>query len=181
MRANGMGGHQSAAMLKDEWLTPPEILAALGSFDLDPCSPIQRPWDTARAHFTKADDGLKKPWHGRVWLNPPYGLEVAQWLRRLIAHGNGIALIFARTETAMFFECVWGGADAVFFFEGRLFFHHVDGTRASANAGAPSCLAAYGERNVLAIKKSGLRGRLVRLGASPMIAGERNSLFAEVA
>lgn len=44
----GMGSHQSAAMLKDEWLTPPEIIKALGgpeSFDLDPCAPIKRPWD----------------------------------------------------------------------------------------------------------------------------------------
>lgn len=181
MRANGMGGHQSAAMLKDEWLTPPEILAALGSFDLDPCSPIQRPWDTAQTHFTKLDDGLKKPWHGRVWLNPPYGLEVADWLRRLIAHGDGIALIFARTETAMFFECVWRAANAVFFFEGRLFFHHVDGARASANAGAPSCLVAYGENNVDAIKKSGLKGLLVNLPARESAAARRDSLFAEVA
>lgn len=41
----GMGSHQSAAMLKDEWLTPPEIIQALGgpeSFDLDPCAPINR-------------------------------------------------------------------------------------------------------------------------------------------
>lgn len=39
-----MGGHQSAAMLKDEWLTPPHILRALGPFDLDTCAPVNRPW-----------------------------------------------------------------------------------------------------------------------------------------
>lgn len=38
----GMGSHQSATMTKDEWLTPPSILMALGQFDLDPCSPIVR-------------------------------------------------------------------------------------------------------------------------------------------
>ena len=27
---------------KEEWLTPPEIVAAFGPFDLDPCSPINR-------------------------------------------------------------------------------------------------------------------------------------------
>lgn len=31
---------------KDEWLTPPYIIDSLGVFDLDPCSPINRPWDT---------------------------------------------------------------------------------------------------------------------------------------
>ena len=31
-----------------EWLTPPYVLDALGEFDLDPCSPVVRPWDTAK-------------------------------------------------------------------------------------------------------------------------------------
>lgn len=151
-----IGGHQSAAMLKDEWLTPPSILGALGTFDLDPCAPINRPWNTAQDHYTIEDNGLAKPWFGRVWCNPPYGLEAARWLDRLAQHGNGIALIFARTETRMFFDHVWLRADAVCFIEGRLHFHHVDGTRAKANSGAPSCLVAYGSRNVLWLKKSGL-------------------------
>ena len=37
---------------KDEWLTPPEITTDLGPFDLDPCSPIKRPWPTAENHYT---------------------------------------------------------------------------------------------------------------------------------
>lgn len=162
-RYAGMGGHQSAAMLKDEWLTPPGILRALGPFDLDPCAPIVRPWDMAKAHYTVADNGLLQPWHGRVWLNPPYGLEAREWLNRLAGHGNGIALIFARTETDMFFEEVWNRADAVLFVRGRLYFHHVDGTRAGANSGAPSVLVAYGHANVDALRSSGIDGRLVVL------------------
>lgn len=151
-----MGGHQSAAMLKDEWLTPPHILNRLGGFDLDPCSPINRPWDTAVLHYDIKDDGLSQLWFGRVWCNPPYGLEAAQWLDRMAQHGNGIALIFARTETRMFFDHVWKRADAVCFIEGRLHFHHVDGTRAKANSGAPSCLVAYGKSNVVALRQAEL-------------------------
>lgn len=160
-----MGGHQSAAMLKDEWLTPPHIIKALGSFDLDPCAPHEsrRPWDMANRHYSAEDDGLSQPWEGRVWCNPPYGLEAAKWLDRLANHGNGIALIFARTETAMFFEHVWGKADAVLFLRGRLHFHHVDGARAAANAGAPSVLVAYGEHNVQALRDSGIDGQLCLL------------------
>ena len=161
-----IGGHQSAAMLKDEWLTPPEIIKALGAFTLDPCAPINRPWSTAADHYTIEDNGLMRQWYGRIWLNPPYGLEAARWLDRLAQHGNGIALIFARTETRMFFDHVWPLADAVFFFEGRLHFHHVDGTRAAANAGAPSCLVAYGSANRCAIsdaKDRGMKGMLVCL------------------
>lgn len=60
-------------MGKDEWLTPPEIIKALGQFDLDPCAPVVRPWDTAERHYSIKDNGLMLPWSGRVWCNPPYG------------------------------------------------------------------------------------------------------------
>lgn len=85
----GIGSHQSAKMGKDEWLTPPYLVKALGEFDLDPCAPIQRPWDTARRHYTVEDDGLKQIWSGRVWCNPPYGLEAVEWLDKLSKHGDG--------------------------------------------------------------------------------------------
>lgn len=104
-----LSAHQSAHMKNDEWLTPPSILSALGEFDLDPCAPIVRPWDTAKHHYTLPEDGLSKPWFGRIWLNPPFGRHAVKWLRKLRDHGNGIALIPARTETAMFYETVWGG------------------------------------------------------------------------
>jgi hypothetical protein len=159
----GIGSHQSAKMLKDEWLTPPEILAALGPFDLDPCAPINRPWKMAKKHYTIEDSGLMQPWHGRVWLNPPYGSQTGVWLQRLADHGNGIALIFARTETDMFFQYVWPKADAILFIQGRLYFHHVDGERAKANSGAPSVLIAYGSNNVQSLKDSNIKGALICL------------------
>lgn len=164
----GMGSHQSAQMLKDEWLTPPEIIAALGgpeSFDLDPCAPIKRPWPMAKEHYTIADNGLLKPWRGRVWFNPPYGGPsiVSPWMRRMADHGHGTTLIFARTETALFFETVWKRATALLFLEGRLYFHHVDGKRASANAGAPSVLIAYGEKDAEILERCPLAGMFVPL------------------
>lgn len=155
-----LSGHQSAAMKSDEWLTPPEILASLGDFALDPCSPINRPWATAMVHLTKEDDGLAQPWVGRVWCNPPFGDEVAKWLRKMAAHGNGIALIPARTETRMFFESVWNAADAICFLKSRPHFHYVDGRRAPFNSGAPICLVAYGQKNVEALEYSDLGATL---------------------
>lgn len=86
-------------------------------------------------------------------MNPPYGREAAEWLDKLSIHGNGIALIFARTETEMFFQHVWSKADALLFFRGRLYFHHVNGKKAKANAGAPSVLIAYGSENAKALEK----------------------------
>ena len=134
----------------DEWLTPPDIIKALGEFDLDPSSPINRPWETAKKHYTVEDDGLVQPWEGRVWCNPPYGRETFKWIDKLATHGNGIALIFARTETIGFHDHIWNRADAVFFFKGRLKFHYVDGTQ-GGTANAPSCLVAYGKENVNAL------------------------------
>jgi hypothetical protein len=159
----GIGSHQSSNMQNDEWLTPPHILEALGAFDLDPCAPIISPWITAKNKFTIEDDGLKQEWYGRVWCNPPYGLQAAEWLNKLAEHGDGIALIFARTETRMFFDHVWNKADAVLFIEGRLFFHYVTGEKAPANAGAPSVLVAYGEENVEILRNCGIRGKFVDL------------------
>lgn len=152
----GLSSHQSAHMINDEWLTPPEIVSALGHFDLDPCAPITRPWPTADQHFTREDNGLLKAWGGRVWLNPPFGREAVKWLRRMVEHGDGVALVPARTETAMFYECVWPKADAILFMKGRPHFHYVDGTRAKSNSGAPICLVAYGLTNVAALQRSDL-------------------------
>lgn len=160
---SGMGSHQSSNMGKDEWLTPPDLIKKLGNFDLDPCSPINRPWPTAKNHFTLIDDGLSKEWYGRVWCNPPYGKEAAIWLDKLAKHNNGIALIFARTETKMFFDQVWEKADAVLFLKGRLFFHHVSGEVAKANAGAPSVLIAYGKENSKILEQSTIEGKFINL------------------
>ena len=162
-KRKGIGSHQSAKMKKDDWLTPPNIIKSLGKFDIDPCSTINRPWDTAKTHFTINDNGLNKKWIGRVWCNPPYGLEAAIWLEKLSNHGNGIALIFARTETKMFFEHVWNKADALLFIEGRLYFHHSNGDRAKANAGAPSVLIAYGANNVKSLKNTKIKGKFIEL------------------
>lgn len=140
-----MGSHQSARMLSDVWLTPPEIIDALGPFDLDPCACTDRPWDTAAKHYTKEDDGLAQDWEGRVWMNPPYGAQAATWLERLAKHGDGIALVFARTETKMFFDWVWPKASALLFIKGRLYFRQPDGNKAKWTGGAPSVLIAYGD------------------------------------
>jgi hypothetical protein len=160
-------------MGKDVWLTPPAILRDLAPFDLDPCAPVARPWPMAARHFTVEDDGLAQPWVGFVWCNPPYGAEAAKWLAKLADHGHGIALIFARTETAMFVEQVWRRADALLFIHGRLHFHHVDGRRAKANSGAPSVLVAYGREGGARLSQSQIDGTLVKGWPRPEIERRR--------
>lgn len=153
-----MSSHQSPAMKSDTWLTPPEWIKALGPFDVDPCCPLAMPWKTARQMLTEENDGLYHHWgtRTRVWLNPPFGREWPQWVEKLADHGNGIALIPARTETREFYQLVWDRADAVCFVKGRPHFHRADGTRAKFNSGAPIALIAYGSENVTALKRARL-------------------------
>jgi hypothetical protein len=153
-----IGGHQSPVSKTTTWHTPPEIIKALGTFALDPCwSPSPLP-QTAEVCYDEG--GLDKGWYGRVWLNPPYGRPgvIAPWMDKMAEHNHGTALIFARTETDMFFRCVWEKATAVLFLRGRLHFHRADGTRAKANAGAPSVLVAYGKKDADRLQMSNLPG-----------------------
>lgn len=155
------GGDGGTATTHD-WLTPPEILQALGTFDMDPCASQFQPWRTATTQFTIEDDGLARDWVGRVWCNPPYGPHAEKFLKRMADHGNGIALIFARTETKTFQEHCWARADGMLFMAGRIKFR-LPGGGVSGPAGAPSVLIAYGKENLRALRASGIRGYVVAL------------------
>lgn len=163
-----MSGHQSQRAGSNVWLTPEPIVRALGAFDLDPCAAADRPWDTARHHIAPPDDGLAVDWSGRVWLNPPYS-ELGRWLGKLADHGQGTALVFARTETVWFVEHVWLRATALRFLHGRLHFCLPDGTRARGNAGAPSVLVAYGQRDADILREARIGGTYVPL--DPAVPG----------
>lgn len=150
--------------LTNDWLTPPEIVKALGRFDLDPCAFPDQFFRTATRMVAPPDDGLAEEWAGRVWLNPPYGDQLGIWLERLARHGDGIALVPSRTEVeSWFWPFVWEAADAILFLRGRLYFRKPDGSKAG-NAGHGSILAAYGAGNVEALRRSGIPGRLVPNG-----------------
>lgn len=160
------GGHRRRGAFggTDVWLTPPYILRALGAFDLDPCAaPDPRPWPTAARHIALPEDGLRAPWLGRCWVNPPY-TAISPWLAKLADHeAGGTALIFARTETLAFQAHVFGRAAAVLFLAGRLTFCKPNGQPGKGNAGAPSVLVAYGDRDARALRESGLPGAFVDL------------------
>lgn len=159
----GIGSHHSARMQFDTWLTPLHIISQLGEFDLDPCAaPSPRPWPTAIAHIEKSHgDGLKLPWNGRVWLNPPYGKEISAWLEKMSRHGSGIALTFARTETQAWQKWVWPFAWGVLFIDGRLNFRMPDGADPRKNAGGPSALIAYSLADRDILWRSGISGFIV--------------------
>ena len=148
---------------KTRWLTPTPIVEALGEFDLDPCGAPGHTLAETTYQIDDGQDGLKLPWDGRVWCNPPYGREAVPFMRRMAKHNNGTALIFARTETAMFFESVWSAASGILFLKGRVKFGHENGDLAKFPASARSCLVAYGDADADILKNSGLDGKFIDL------------------
>jgi hypothetical protein len=102
-------------------------------FDLDPAHPgLGTPHCCvpARRVFTIEDDGLAKPWHGLVWLNPPYGPRYGHvpWLRKLIAHGNGIGLFRAYTSADWFHDVLLPAKAVLMFPSEKIKFIRPDGS-----------------------------------------------------
>lgn len=102
-----------------EWYTPRHIvdrvIQVFGQIDLDPCSNSSDPSLAnvpALNYWTQASDGLAQPWHGRVYMNPPYGDEIPAWVARLVRAyqeseiAEGIALLPGRIDTA-WFQPLW--------------------------------------------------------------------------
>ncbi len=160
-----INAHQSARSDSVDWLTPPDWIEKLGPFDLDPCCPPNMPWRTAATMWTRDDDGLKRNWFGRVWCNPPYGPPkiIEPWMYRSADRGNGISLIFARTETRCWFKYIWPRATAALFVEGRPHFYKIAGKRADGNSGGPVALIAYSEDDLDSLLRSRIKGKLVVL------------------
>lgn len=134
-----------------EHYTPATILVAVaqvfgGQIDLDPCADPTK-LVPALQHYTKQDDGLSQFWLARtVYLNPPYGLEIAPWIDKLrneLDWGRvteAIALVPARTDTAWWARLTDEPAPSVCFVRGRLRFGG-----AKDSAPFPSAIVYFGQ------------------------------------
>jgi len=119
----------------DRWATPKAVYAALNAefrFTLDPC-----PLDPDR-------DGLSPlfcRWRGeRVYCNPPYGRQMADWLKRWKEPDLAVYLIPARTDVRWFHEIVLPHAAEIRFLRGRLKFGD-----ATTGAPFPSMVVVFGQ------------------------------------
>jgi phage N-6-adenine-methyltransferase len=90
-----------------EWATPQDFFDELNAryaFTLDPCATPENA--KCPNFYTKEQDGLRQPWTGRVWMNPPYGRTIGQWIRKAwesVQQGEAelvVCLVPSRTDTA---------------------------------------------------------------------------------
>lgn len=143
---------------ENTYFTPKFIIDALGPFDLDVCTTIKRPFDTAKDHIcVEQRNSLKEDWSGFVWMNPPYGKEINPFIEKFKSHGNGIALVFARMGTEWMQDWVKNGL-SIFFLRNRIRFIDKLGIRTKSNAGCDSCLLYCGVEARTRIEGSELVG-----------------------
>jgi len=140
-------GLEQAEPTSDDVYTPAWVFERLGlRFDLDVASPPGGiPWIPADRFFTQADDGLAQPWHGRVWMNPPYS-RCTPWVDRFLEHSDGVALL--PCNKSRWFATLWEEADALHVSRVFQFVNNV-----SISFGV--IFAAMGDDNVEALRRLG--------------------------
>jgi len=108
----------------------------------------------AQINIRQPDDGLAAEWKGRVWLNPPYS-NVHLWMKMLIEHDDGVALVNARPET-LWFQRAASHAQAALWLKRRVNFERPDAKPTHTPVG--SMLLAFGSDCANALRNCGLEG-----------------------
>jgi ParB family transcriptional regulator, chromosome partitioning protein len=107
-------------MRPNEFYTPAHVIeaarACMGGIDLDPASCALANKTVRATHFySLKDDGMKRPWFGKVWLNPPYGKFWPGFVARCVGEWKAgrieqaIILLRARHITSRVFHDSLGG------------------------------------------------------------------------
>jgi phage N-6-adenine-methyltransferase len=114
--------------VSDEWETPQEFFDVADRafhFDLDVCATSANA--KCERYYTKEENGLSQAWRGVCWMNPPYGREIALWVRKAyessLEEGTVVVcLLPARTDTRWWHDYVMPHVRCVMFIRGRLRF-----------------------------------------------------------
>jgi phage N-6-adenine-methyltransferase len=119
-----MSVHFSSA--KHDWETPQDLFDALDAefhFTLDVCANDCN--TKCKRWFTPVTDGLKQPWTGTCWMNPPYGREIGKWMKKAyeesVRGSTVVCLVPARTDTAWWQDYVMRTVE-IRYIRGRLKF-----------------------------------------------------------
>ena len=134
----------------DQYWETPDHIFELGcdNFDFSPEIDV-----CANAQNTKCDlflsesqNALDQEWQRDFWMNPPYGRQVKDWIRKAyLSHVkynvSGLALLFAKTDTAAFHDYIFKKAE-ICFLRGRIHFFK-DGKESIQPAPYPSCFVFW--------------------------------------
>lgn len=125
----------------DEWSTPQDFFDRLNEefgFELDVCATPENA--KCPRYFTKSENGLLQKWEGICWMNPPYGREIRQWVKKAYESALGgatvVCLLPARTDTSWWHDYCMKGE--IRFIRGRLKFGD-----ARENAPFPSAVVIF--------------------------------------
>lgn len=135
----------------DSLRTPAWVYEALGPFDLDPCAGESTRIGVENYRLEDGNDGLKLPWFGFVWCNPPFSQKEI-WAEKMIQHGNGILILPERGSAP------WCGP-----LKEHTGFHFVMGKKINFEGGSSSnnlgsILFPFGPEAIERIKNSNLPG-----------------------
>jgi hypothetical protein len=141
---NRKGNHLAQGTGENEWYTPADYVQlanrVMGDIDLDPASSIEAN-ETVKAEkiYTAEDDGLIQPWHGRIWLNPPYSRDLMPaFVDKLIAeysagHVSEAILVSHNNTETKWFQSLAQVCTAVCFPAKRVKFYRGDDVAAPVN------------------------------------------------
>lgn len=129
----GAHAHVSLNTGIPEWYTPAAYIEAarntMGGIDLDPASSkIAQKTVKAKRYFTVEQDGLTKPWAGRVWLNPPYTAGIVDKFVHCLVTGylegdiSTACLLVNNATDTKWFQLAGKAAAAICFPAGRIKF-----------------------------------------------------------
>lgn len=138
----------------DEWYTPAYVFGRLGCrFDLDVAHPASQKTHVPADQLI-ASNSLDLPWHGFIWMNPPFGGRngLKPWLDKFFKHGNGIALTPDRTSAPWWQEAA-KKADALLFIAGKVKFIRPDGS-VGKSPSTGTTLFASGSTGVTALERA---------------------------
>lgn len=138
----------------NEWATPTDFYKELDAefhFNLDPCCTHENA--KCERHYTIEDDGLIQDWGGaRVFCNPPYSRELPKWAKKCYEESRKpntlvVMLVPARTDTAWFWDWIYGKAE-IRFVRGRLHFND-----SKQGAPFPSMVIVYKNQSACNIRE----------------------------
>jgi phage N-6-adenine-methyltransferase len=135
---------------RQDWETPSWLFDFFNKrfkFDLDVCANQKN--TKLENFYSEKDDAFKKPWVGKIWMNPPYGSAglIQKWIKK--AHDEAstgkctvVALLPARTDTVWFHD--YCARHDIFFIRRRIKF--VGG---GSCATFPSCIVVFKKERIL--------------------------------